>query len=119
MTEGHDDGRLSLAQRLTRTVERDERVTEHYAEAVFSEPGQCWRFVPQSDPRAMGQPMHCPEPVVVRGSHRLKGGRRIPAWSCEGHSEEIDGTAVWPSRYNDSIVTSRGSMTSSSVNPGL
>jgi len=62
-------------------------VTDHYAEAVFSEPGRCWRFI--SSPDGTGRPDFCPEPVEWAGSHRLKGGRRIPVWSCEGHREGV------------------------------
>jgi hypothetical protein len=60
----------------------------HYADAVSSEPGQCWRFVYRGPDD--GRPMHCPAPVVVTGSHRLTGGKRIPVWSCEGHVEGVE-----------------------------
>jgi hypothetical protein len=35
--------------------------------------------------------MLAPVPVVVAGQHRLKGGKRIPVWSCEGHSAGVEG----------------------------
>jgi hypothetical protein len=63
-------------------------MTTDYAGAVFSEPGQCWRFVYRSPDD--GRPEHCPEPVVWAGDHRLKGGKRIPVGSCEGHVEGVE-----------------------------
>jgi len=38
---------------------------------------------------------------VLVGSTRLKGGRCIPVWSCEGHREGVDG-ATSLSRVIDS-----------------
>jgi hypothetical protein len=61
---------------------------DHHADAVFSEPGRCWRMVHRSD--AEGQATHCPEPVVWVGDHRLKGGKRIRVWSCDGHVEGVE-----------------------------
>jgi hypothetical protein len=29
---------------------------------------------------------------VWAGTTRLKGGKRIPVWSCEGHREGVDDT---------------------------
>ena len=61
---------------------------DHYAEVCFSEPGRCWRFV--YDGEGSGRPMHCPEPLRWRGTTGLKGGKRIPVWSCEGHREGVE-----------------------------
>jgi hypothetical protein len=61
---------------------------DHYADAVFSKPGRCWRLVyEQGD---AGRPEHCPEPVVVTGRHRMASGKRISVWSCEGHREGLE-----------------------------
>jgi len=64
-------------------------VAGHYADCVFSEPGRCWRFV--ASPDGTGRPDFCPEPVVCSGTTRLKGGRRIPVWSCERHRDGVEG----------------------------
>lgn len=63
---------------------------DHYAQAVYSEPGRCWRFV--ASPGGTGRPTHCPEPVEWAGTTLLKGVRRIPVWSCDGHREGVDGS---------------------------
>jgi len=77
------------SERLTRI----ESVTlAHYAEAVFSEEGRCWRFI--SSPDGTGRPTFCPEPVMLAGTTRLKGGRRIRVWSCDGHREGIEKPAL-------------------------
>jgi len=60
---------------------------DHYADAVFSEPGRCWRMVQQA---GVGAPDHCSDPVVWVGNHRLSGGKRIRVWSCEGHREGVE-----------------------------
>jgi len=65
-------------------------MTDHYADAVFSEPGRCWRFVYRSDPGTQGQPMHCPESIRWVGNHYLAGGKRIRVWSCDGHLEGVE-----------------------------
>lgn len=65
---------------------------DYYADAVFSEPGRCWRMV--YDGEGSGRPMHCPEPVVWVGNHRLAGGRQIRVWSCDGHREGVERAAV-------------------------
>ncbi len=57
-------------------------MSDHYAEAVFSERGRCWRFVIKP---GEGQPMHCPAPVTHKGRFKLRGGRWVAVWSCEGH----------------------------------
>ncbi len=67
-------------------------MTDHYADAVFSEPGRCWRTV--HDGKGSGRPTFCEEPVAWVGTTRLKGGRRIPVWSCEGHREGVEGAEV-------------------------
>ena len=67
-------------------------MTDHYADAVFSEPGRCWRMV--YDGEGSGRPMHCSEAVVVAGRRTLRGGRRIPVWSCEGHREGVERAMV-------------------------
>ena len=69
-----------------------EAMTDHYADAVFSEPGRCWRTV--HDGKGSGRPTFCEEPVAWVGTTRLKGGRRIPVWSCEGHREGVEGAEV-------------------------
>jgi hypothetical protein len=63
-------------------------MTDHYAEAVFSSPGRCWRMVYESGDA--GRPEHGTELVTWSGRHTLKGGRRIRVWSCEGHVEEAE-----------------------------
>lgn len=60
---------------------------DHYAEAIFSEPGRWWRMVQEA---GVGAPAHCSEPVVWVGYHRLSGGKRIHVWSCEGHREGVE-----------------------------
>jgi hypothetical protein len=66
---------------------------DHYADAVFSEPGRCWRMV--ADATGSGRLRHCHEPVEWTGYSRLEGGRRIPVWSCEGHREGIEEATEW------------------------
>ena len=60
---------------------------DHYADAVFPEPGRCWRMVQTA---GVGAPDHCSEPVVWVGNHRLSGGKRIRVWSCDGHREGVE-----------------------------
>jgi hypothetical protein len=60
----------------------------HYAEAVFSTPRRCRRFVYQGPDD--GRPDHCNEPVVWIGNHGLTGGKQIRVWSCEGHLEGVE-----------------------------
>jgi hypothetical protein len=74
-------------------------VLAHYADAVFSEPCRCWRFI--SSPDGSGRPDFCSEPVVWVGFHTLRGGRRIRVWSCEGHREGIQ-------RRRDATVATTG-----------
>jgi len=57
---------------------------DHYADAVFSERGRCWR------------PTHCEEPVRWRGRHRLIGGKWVAVWSCDGHLEGVIEPYPWP-----------------------
>jgi hypothetical protein len=45
----------------------------HYAEAFSPLPGRCFRMVAH---HGEAGPMHCPEPVVWRGSWRAPNGRR-------------------------------------------
>jgi len=61
----------------------------NYAEAVFSQPGRCWRLVTDFT----GRPDHCTEPVVWMGQHPLSGrdGRVLRVWSCERHREGLAG----------------------------
>jgi hypothetical protein len=61
---------------------------DHYAECVFSKPGQCWRMI--SNPDGTGRPNQCPEHVVWAGNHSLAGGKRIRVWTCDGHLEGVD-----------------------------
>src|ERR1019366_5721650 len=63
-------------------------MTDHYAEAVFSEPGRCWRLV--YDGEGAGRPTHCDGAVVWVGNHRLSGGKQIRVWSCDGHREGVE-----------------------------
>jgi hypothetical protein len=69
---------------------------DHYAYVVFSEPGRCWRFI--HNPDGTGRPTLCPKPVVWTGTDTLKGGRRIPVWSCEGHREGVEEAEAKPYR---------------------
>ena len=64
------------------------RVTNHYADVVFSEPGRCWRMI--HDGEGSGRPTFCEEPVVWVGNHHLIGGKQIRVWSCEGHREGVE-----------------------------
>lgn len=81
---------------------------DHYTVAVFSEPGRCWRFVYAGE--GSGRPMHCPEPVEWPGSHRFKGGRRVPVWSCEGDRRDCcDGAPGLPISVSITQTKSRGS----------
>jgi hypothetical protein len=61
---------------------------DHYADAVFSEPGRCWRMI--HDGEGSGRPTFCEEPVVWVGNTRLVGGKQIRVWSCEGHVEGVE-----------------------------
>ena len=66
------------------------RLTDHYADAVFSEPGRCWRMV--HDGEGSGRPTFCEEPVTVVGTTRLAGpkAKRIRVWSCDGHRAGVE-----------------------------
>jgi hypothetical protein len=64
------------------------RAVDHYADAVFSEPGRCWRMV--HDGEGSGRPTFCEEPVVWVGNTRLVGGKQIRVWSCQGHREGVE-----------------------------
>lgn len=66
---------------------------DHHADAVFSEPGRCWRMV--ADGTGSGRPTHCEEPVEWAGHWRLSGGKRIDVWSCEGHRKGVDEASEW------------------------
>jgi hypothetical protein len=66
-------------------------MTDHYADAVFSEQGRCWRMV--HDREGSGRPTFCEEPV---GNTRLVGGKQIRVWSCEGHLEGVIEPYPWP-----------------------
>jgi hypothetical protein len=61
---------------------------DHYADAVFSEPGRCWRMV--YDGEGSGRPTFCEELVVWVGNHHLVGGKQIRVWSCDGHREGLE-----------------------------
>jgi len=52
-------------------------------------PGRCWRMVVDPDPRKAGQPLHCPEPVTVRGTFRTSAGKRFEVDSCPEHVEGL------------------------------
>lgn len=60
---------------------------DHYADAVFSEPGRCWRMV--HDGEGSGRPTFYEEPVVWVGNHHLVGGKQVRVWSCDGHVEGV------------------------------
>jgi hypothetical protein len=62
---------------------------DHYADAVFSEPGRCWRMVQTG---GVGAPTHCEEPVAWCGlaTTGSQAGKRIRVWSCEGHREGVE-----------------------------
>lgn len=62
-------------------------MTDHYVDAVFSEPGRCWRMIQTA---GVGAPDHCSESVAWVGNHRLSGGKQIRVWSCEGHREGLE-----------------------------
>ena len=61
---------------------------DHYSNAVFSEPGRCWRFI--SSPDGTGRPDFCPSRSCAKDSpsSRVAGESRLS--SCEGHSEGSD-----------------------------
>jgi hypothetical protein len=61
---------------------------DHYADAVFSKPGRCWRMVYEHGDA--GRPEHCAEPVEWVGNHHLAGGKRIRVWTCECHLEGVE-----------------------------
>jgi hypothetical protein len=63
-------------------------MTDHYAEAVFSEPGRCWRMVHEKE--LVGRPTFCQEPVVWVGYHHFSTGKRIKVWSCDVHREGLE-----------------------------
>jgi hypothetical protein len=72
---------------------------DHYADAVFSEPGRCWRGWITQYGAQPGRPDHCEEPVVWVGFHHLSGpkgkkGKRIRVWSCEGRREGVEWAEV-------------------------
>jgi hypothetical protein len=79
MSDGFGNMCVSLGDRFPRV--------DHYADAVFSEPGRCWRMVQMP---GVGAPDFCSEPVVWVGNHRIVGGKQIRVWSCEGHVEGVE-----------------------------
>jgi hypothetical protein len=54
----------------------------YYAEAFSPRPGRCFRMVAH---HGEAGPIHCPEPVVWRGSWRAPNGRRYRGETCQGH----------------------------------
>jgi hypothetical protein len=94
-----------MAPALLDTVEvMVPRVRNHYADAVFSEPGRCWRMV--HDGEGSGRPTFWEEPVVWVGNHQLVGGKQIRVWSCEDTeraSRSQSRSAI--GRGNDRVLT--------------
>ena len=58
---------------------------DHYAEAFSARPGECWRWVYQSD--GSGRPTSCPEHVGWRGRYRNRQGWHVVD-SCDGHVDD-------------------------------
>jgi hypothetical protein len=61
---------------------------DHHANAFYVEPGRCFRLVCGTGGK-MGQPHHCPEPVVWRGRFVTPLGKLYGVWSCDGHSDDL------------------------------
>jgi hypothetical protein len=61
----------------------------HYADAFTILPGRCFRMVTDPEPRRLGHPDHCDEPVVWRGRFRTRGERVYRVDACEGHGGEL------------------------------
>ena len=59
---------------------------DHYASAFSARPGQCWRWVYESD--GSGRPTSCPEPVEWRGRYRTRRGKWFVVDSCAGHLDD-------------------------------
>ena len=74
-------------------------MTDHYADAVFSEPGRCWRMV--HDGEGSGRPTFCEEPVVWVGNGRLTGGKRVRVWSCQDIGKASSSLSGWPTARAD------------------
>jgi hypothetical protein len=53
----------------------------HYAEAFDPVLGRCFRFVDGIG----GQPVHCPQPLVWRGTFVAADGRRYQVDTCAAH----------------------------------
>jgi hypothetical protein len=61
--------------------------TEYYAESFTVMPGRCLRLITR--PTAHGDPDHCPEPVVWRGTFTDRAGRRREFDACDGHAHDL------------------------------
>lgn len=59
----------------------------HYAEAFTSERGRCFRLV--EDDGRRGQPTHCENPVVWRGTFKANDGKSYGVDSCDGHAHDL------------------------------
>lgn len=59
--------------------------TPHYAEAVYVEPGRCFRFVHSG----VGHAAHRPDPVIGRGQFVDGKGKRWKVDACANHFGEL------------------------------
>jgi hypothetical protein len=63
--------------------------SDHYADAISTEPGRYFRMVASSEPGKRGAPIHCPNRVEWRG--RVKDGSGV--WheveSCTDHAGDV------------------------------
>ena len=59
-----------------------------YANAFMLEPGRCFRLV--ENDKNSGQPMACPNPVVIRGQWRDGAGTLRLVEACAEHRGELE-----------------------------
>lgn len=64
---------------------------DHYADAFFVKPGQCWRMMTSPAPGREWMLTHCEEPVVWRGRNQDRNGRWHVVDSCDGHTKGLVG----------------------------
>ncbi len=64
-------------------------MSAHYAEAFTLSPGRCFRMVTDPEPRRRGQPAHCEQPVVSRGSFGTAGSAVYRVDACAIHRDDL------------------------------
>jgi hypothetical protein len=76
---------------------------------------RCWLMIQV----AGGRSRRCTKPVVWIGSHRPASGRRIRAWSCEGHRGGVQHAEQVDRRQREANSTRFGALKQGALSVGL